>query len=171
MKKALIIIDCQQDFISGALGFPEAGQIVAHIADKAAQGDWADIWLTLDTHDAAFYSCSREGRHLPIAHCIKGTPGHALDPRLQPFAAPDRCIEKNTFGSDRLLHVLQDGDYDEVHLCGIVTDICVLSNMVIAATALPDARIIIDRRCVGSPDQKMQQMALELMEHLHAEII
>ena len=171
MKKALIIIDCQRDFICGALGFPEAEQVVSRISDKAAQGDWADIWLTLDTHDAAFYSCSREGRHLPIAHCIKGTPGHALDPRLQPFSTPDHCIEKNTFGSDRLLHVLQDGDYDEVHLCGIVTDICVLSNMVIAATALPYARIVVDHSCVGSPDQKMQQMALDLMEHLHAELL
>ena len=79
MKKALIVVDMQKDFVDGALGSPAAEAIVPAVAEKIREFDGDTILVTLDTHDTS-YPQTLEGQKLPISHCIKGTPGHALNP-------------------------------------------------------------------------------------------
>ena len=100
MKKALIVVDMQKDFVDGSLGTPAAQSIVPAVVEKirAFRGD--ALLVTLDTHGADYLQ-TLEGKKLPVPHCIKGTPGHALHSEIQAALSgkPHTLVEKNTFGS------------------------------------------------------------------------
>ena len=129
MKRLLVVVDMQNDFIDGALGTKEAQSIVPAVVKKAeayaAAGD--EVVFTLDTHFDD-YMDTAEGRKLPVPHCIKGTPGWELCGQLKAFEG--RRFEKHTFGSGSLSEYVRGGDYRSVELVGLCTDICVISNAV-----------------------------------------
>ena len=106
MKKFLIVVDMQRDFVDGALGTSEAQGIVENVVHKIEAFD-GEIIVTYDTHGED-YMQTAEGRKLPVPHCIKGTPGWQLNEQVEAALAGRDCtrIEKNTFGSVKLAHML-----------------------------------------------------------------
>lgn len=173
MKNALIVVDYQQDFVSGTLGFPGAEALDAPIAQAVenyrAQG-W-DIIYTLDTHFED-YMDTVEGQKLPISHCIKGTDGHALYGQVaQSRKDGDAVFEKVTFGSIELAAYLSAKNYNHVILCGLVAHICVLSNAVLAKSALPESRIAVAADLTLSPDPADKERALAALSGIHVDVI
>lgn len=172
MKKCLIVVDYQNDFVTGSLGFPQAEALDSGIAEKITQyhqnGD--DVLFTLDTHGDNYLK-TQEGQLLPIAHCIENTGGHALYGKTATCRqAQDRCFCKSTFGSDTLFDYLRQTPYASIELVGVVSNICVLSNAVLAKTAQPETKILIDPACTASGDARLHQAALEVMRGLQIHI-
>ena len=164
MKKLLIVVDYQCDFVNGPLGFPEAVALDDIISNKIAElrADGGDIAFTMDGHKEN-YAETMEGRKLPIPHCIEGTEGRTLYGQTASARRPlDRCILKSTFPALELGTWLKGKDYDEVELCGVVSYQCVLAN-----AALPEAEVVVDAKCVAGPDPALHQKALDVMEALH----
>lgn len=153
MKNILVVVDMQNDFIDGALGTPEAVKIVPKVSELISTFD-GDIYFTLDTHREDYLS-TLEGKNLPVPHCIKGTDGHKLCDALTGFADKARAIiEKPTFGSTELLEILIKENatekIDSVTFVGLCTDICVISNALLAKAALLDAEIkVVASACAG----------------------
>ncbi|MEG2083394.1 MAG: isochorismatase family protein, partial [Oscillospiraceae bacterium] len=131
MKRLLLVIDMQNDFINGTLGTNEASAIVDKVVAKI-QGFDGEIMYTKDTHTVD-YMKTCEGRNLPVQHCIKGTDGWRLQPDIEKVFLDLQCegVEKGTFGSKDLPEIIMkkfpDG-LDEIELIGLCTDICVISN-------------------------------------------
>ena len=169
MKELLIVVDYQKDFVDGALGFAGAealdGPIARRIAAVRAGG--GDVIFTMDTHGAG-YADTMEGKKLPVAHCLKDTPGWQLYGQVGASLLPgDPVFEKETFPSLDLADWLRERDYDTVELCGLVSHICVLSNAVMVKAALPNAAITVDARLTASYDPDLHQKALDVLEGIH----
>ncbi len=173
MKRCLIVVDYQVDFVCGTLGNASAaaidGAIAALIGKKRAEG--YDIIFTLDTHEAD-YMDTREGRYLPVAHCIRGTKGHGLYGQAADAQREgDAVFCKETFGSKGLYEHMRREGYGRVELCGVVTNICVISNAVLVKTALPEADVAVHGACCASNDEKLHQAALDVMASFQVDII
>jgi nicotinamidase/pyrazinamidase len=173
MKKCLLVIDYQKDFVTGALGFPKAKTLAYGIRnminDFKRQGH--DVIYTFDTHDQTYLQ-TQEGKKLPIEHCIKGTDGHRLEPHIEALKTDeDVSFEKGAFGSLELGSYLRKTCYDTVECVGLVTNMCVLSNAVIAKAALPEARIIIHQDLCASFDDELHDAAIRTMESMQMEIV
>ncbi|MBQ8292334.1 MAG: cysteine hydrolase [Bacilli bacterium] len=172
MKKLLIVVDYQNDFVTGSLGFKKAVDIEKGIFERVKEyeenGD--DVIFTLDTHEASYLK-TEEGIYLPVEHCLKGTNGHELYGLVKEVAKNHLLIEKATFPSHKLLNYLLDKEYECIELCGVVTNICVISNAIIVKAALPNAHIVINQKLCASNDEVMEQKALEVMKNLQMEII
>ena len=169
--KVLAVIDMQNDFISGALGTFAAQTIVPvvrrRIAEARAAGD--AVVFTLDTH-ADDYLSTHEGRLLPVKHCIQGTPGWQISHDPQPFAA--NVVDKLSFGSISLPRLLaQEGTPESIELCGLCTDICVISNALLAKAFLPNAHIAVDSEASAGVTRESHCNALKAMEMCHIEIL
>jgi nicotinamidase/pyrazinamidase len=168
MKKVLIVVDMQKDFVDGTLGSPAAAAIVPAAAKKILESDHDAILVTLDTHDADYLQ-TLEGQKLPVPHCIKGTPGHALDHDIQ-LALEGKnyiSVEKHTFGSFDVPQILAEkypGEALEVELLGLCTDVCVISNALILRASFPDAKISVDARCCAGVTEETHQAALTAMK-------
>lgn len=165
MKKCLVVIDYQNDFVSGVLGFSKAKKLEARIAEKikAYRKSGNDVLFTLDTHTENYLE-SFEGRNLPVSHCIEGTDGHELFGEVGKLKLPsDKMFEKPTFGSDKLYEYLKSTQYATIELVGVVTNICVISNAVLAKTSQPETEIIVDASCVASNDESLNRAALSVM--------
>ena len=170
---ALVVVDYQVDFVNGALGFPGAEKleplILAKIADCRKSG--GQVIFTLDTHGENYLETA-EGKKLPVPHCIKGTPGHALYGKVAEAVTPDDIvIEKPAFGSLELADLLRRISPEEVELCGLVTDICVISNAIIAKAALPETELVVDAACTAGPDPALHEKGLDVMEGLQITVI
>ncbi len=162
MKKLLIVVDMQNDFIDGSLGSAEALAIVPRVAEKIRGWD-GELVFTLDTHGEGYLE-TNEGRHLPVRHCIKGERGHKLAPEIEAARAGRGVImEKPSFGSLSLADMLREKNYDEVTLVGLCTDICVISNAMIAKAALPEADVYVDASCCAGVTQNSHKNALSAM--------
>ena len=164
--KLLVVVDFQNDFVNGSLGFPGAEKLEDRILRKIQKYliDGDEVVFTLDTH-AANYLDTEEGRNLPILHCIKDTPGHKLYgkvARISKFASA--IFEKGTFGCEALFEYILDGKYEEIELVGLVSNICLLANAVIAKTAAPYARISVDASCTGSYSAELGEKSLDVMD-------
>lgn len=171
--KCLIVVDYQVDFVSGSLGSAAAAALDAAIAARIrlAREQGEDVIFTLDTHEAQYLS-TREGRYLPVSHCIRGTEGHALYGKVATERrAEDAVFCKETFGSKALFFHLMEKRYDAVELCGVVTNICVISNAVLAKTALPEADVRVNAALCASNDAALHQKALEVMASFQVDII
>ena len=127
MKKLLVVVDMQKDFIDGSLGTKEAVAIVQNVAAKirAYQDAGQEVVFTYDTHSENYLD-TQEGKKLPVVHCIKGTPGWELDEALQEFEG--KKFEKPTFGSTELGNWAKEQQFSGIELIGLCTDICVISN-------------------------------------------
>jgi nicotinamidase-related amidase len=173
MKKFLITVDMQKDFVDGALGSAEAVAIVPAAARKIREFD-GDIFVTFDTHSENYMQTS-EGRHLPVPHCIKGTPGWELDATIaDALKGKDFTpVEKITFGSvdlPGLLREAADGEEFSVQLIGLCTDICVISNALLIKAAFPEAEISVDSACCAGVTPAKHEAALETMRSCQIEV-
>ena len=171
--KALVVVDYQVDFVNGALGFEGAEKLEDIILGKITKcrADGGQVIFTLDTHGEDYLSTS-EGKKLPVVHCIDGTEGHALYGKVREAVTDsDIVIKKPAFGSMELGDYLMRGGFDEVELCGLVTDICVISNAMIAKAALPEARITVDGSACGTASAEAHVRALESMRGVQIEVL
>ncbi|MDR0964120.1 MAG: cysteine hydrolase [Clostridium sp.] len=163
MKKLLIVVDMQNDFIDGSLGTDMAQAIVSNVKAKIqaykAKGD--AVLFTRDTHPENYLE-TREGTYLPVAHCIKGTNGHRIFRELD--TTDCEIFDKPTFGSLELAKHVAEGGYDEVELCGLCTDICVVSNALILKAQLPEAEISVDGACCAGVTVESHKAALLTMK-------
>ncbi len=164
MQHILIVVDMQADFIDGALGTAEACAIVPLVKEKILQFDGKVIY-TRDTHETD-YMQTREGKYLPVPHCIRGTDGWQLHPELRGVRDED-VIDKPTFGSIQLLEKLREENennpIESITLIGLCTDICVISNAMLLKAALPEADIRIDAACCAGVTPQSHQTALDAM--------
>ena len=164
-QRVLVVIDMQNDFITGSLGTKEAQAIVEKVCRKI-QGFDGEVLFTLDTHGPDYLE-TQEGRLLPVAHCIKGTPGWELEPRVRALCKTTP-IEKPTFGSTGLADVLQakhiyGGGLDEVVFVGLCTDICVVSNALLVKARLPEVLLTVDASCCAGVTPEAHQHALAVL--------
>lgn len=170
--KALIVIDMQNDFLTGSLGNKEASSIVPAVIKEIDSFD-GEVYATLDTHGPDYLS-TNEGHYLPVPHCLLGTPGHEIEPRvLQALEAhPHYCggINKPTFGFDGWDRYLSD-DIEEIELIGVCTDICVMANAVLLKTRYPNAKILVKASCCAGVTPKLHQEALDVMKSLQVEVL
>jgi len=171
MKKLLIVVDYQNDFVDGTLGFPGAEKlhepICAKIEEYIGRGD--AVVFTKDTHRPDYLE-TREGTHLPVVHCVRGTNGHALYGRLEELAKGCLVFEKYTFGSDRLFDYLRSSGFSEIELVGLVSNICVLTNAILAKTALPEADIIVDASCTDSYDKDLNDKTFDVLSGIQVRV-
>ena len=142
MKKLVVVVDMQKDFVDGALGTKAAQAIVPETVRFLSElGPDTDVVFTRDTHFEN-YMDTREGKKLPVPHCIRGTEGWEIIPELAAFSERAvRIFDKPTFGSTELAEFVKEQGYDEVTLFGLCTGICVLSNAVTVKAFVPEADI------------------------------
>ena len=176
-KKLLIVVDYQKDFVDGALGNPAAAAIEENIVKKIEEyrglGENGQVIFTYDTHGENYME-TQEGVNLPVPHCIEGTEGWELYGKVAGMREEgDVCFAKRTFGSIELGDYLKDkGDeYESVEFCGVVTNICVISNMVVTKAAMPEVPILVDPSCCASNDPVLEAKAYDIMENLHAKVL
>ncbi len=174
MKKILIVVDMQNDFIDGALGTPEAVSIVPHVVDKIS-GFSGDIFYTRDTHFEN-YRETQEGRNLPVPHCIQGTHGWKLRDSIQAACDAKEAVgvDKLTFGSKDLPHILAKRypeGLDSIELIGLCTDICVISNALLLKACFPETKISVDSSCCAGVTPKSHENALLAMKMCQVEIL
>lgn len=170
MKKLLIVVDMQNDFITGTLGTPQAQAILPAVKAKIEnrrQGGWT-VLFTRDTHSADYLS-TQEGQYLPVAHCIEGTQGHLIAEDLNTEGC--QVLDKPNFGSLELADLAAKGDYAEVELCGLCTDICVVSNALILKAAIPETTVSVDARCCAGVTAESHQAALLIMKMCQVKVI
>ena len=172
MKKLLIVVDMQKDFIDGTLGTAEAVAIVDNVASyiEKCDSEGYEIVFTRDTHGED-YMDTQEGRKLPVVHCIKDTEGWQIDKKLRGYAEGRRIFDKPTFGSVELMNYVIEQAYDEIQLLGLCTDICVISNAMLVKAALPEARICVVAGCSAGVTPESHNNALEAMKSCQIEVI
>lgn len=173
MEKILVVIDMQKDFISGALKNEDAMKIVPYVKEKIedAKAKGWNVLFTKDTHEDDYME-TEEGKHLPVPHCIRNTDGWNIIDELEADKFADEVIEKETFGSTALAEVFmkQKENIKEVEFIGVCTDICVISNVLMAKAILPNKKIRVDAAgCAGVTPQS-HDTAISAMEACHIEV-
>ena len=174
MKRFLVAVDLQKDFVDGALGSPEAVAMIPAAAKKIRGFD-GEIFVTLDTHFEN-YMQTAEGQKLPVPHCIKGTPGWELDRKIKKALEKKSyvAVEKNTFGSVRLPALIAEaaaGEEFSVVIIGLCTDICVVSNALLIKANFPEAEISVDPACCAGVTPEKHEAALETMRSCQIDIL
>ena len=175
MKKTLIVVDMQNDFIDGALGTKEAQAIVPNVKKKIeeykARGD--EIIFTRDTHFENYLK-TNEGKHLPVEHCIENTHGWNVAEELD--AVDCEHINKTSFGHP-YWDIIKDGEsvlvrfLDEIEIVGVCTDICVVSNALILKALYPESNITVDASCCAGVTPESHQAALTTMKMCQINVI
>ena len=175
MKRILVIVDLQNDFVDGSLGTPEAVSILPRVAEKIRSFDGDAIYVTYDTHYGN-YPDTLEGKRLPVVHCQEGTPGWALAPAIGEALSGRqyRPVVKKTFGTFDIVRDLKErypGEEIEAELLGLCTDICVVSNALILRAGFPDAVIRVDAACCAGVTPEKHEAALETMRSCQIDVI
>ena len=171
MKNCLIVIDMQNDFISGSLGSEDAKKIVPKVKERIenAIADCYDLYFTKDTHPKNYLE-TMEGKKLPIEHCIENTPGHNICDELKDFEKNAKKIFiKYTFGCEELPKYLSE--YDNIYILGLCTDICVVSNALLIKTFYPEKNIFVEKDCCAGTSKENHEAALTVMKCCHIDII
>ncbi len=173
MKKFLVVVDMQKDFVDGALGTKEAQAIIPAVVKKIKEFD-GDIFATLDTHGED-YMDTPEGRKLPVPHCIKGTDGWKLDAKVEEALAGKKytAVEKPTFGSVELPDMIREAAGDEelsIEVIGLCTDICVVSNVLLLKAAFYESPISVDSACCAGVTPEKHEAALETMRSCQIDV-
>ncbi len=172
--KILLIVDMQNDFVSGALKNKNTLKIVKNIENKASKFK-GKIFFTQDTHFDKSYLNTQEGKRLPIKHCIKGTNGHKIVKSLQKFVNKNNVISKSTFGCKKLIplfNVLNKKEkITEIILVGTCTDICVISNALLLKTYFPEILISVDQNCCAGTTIENHNAAIKTMSNSQINII
>ena len=175
MNRYLFVIDYQKDFVDGALGFPGAEKLDEGIAAKVRAYGKGHVLFTRDTHFENYLE-TREGKNLPVVHCIKGTPGwecYGETARaLAEVEAP--AIDKLVFGmdiTDPATAAVLPRQADEIELVGLVSNICVVSNAVVLQSKYPEATIVVDAACTASFDKELNEKVLDVLQGLQVKVI
>lgn len=175
MNRYLFVIDYQNDFVDGALGFPGAEKLDAGIAARVRAYGPGRVLFTRDTHFGNYLD-TREGRLLPVPHCIKGTPGWEVYGQtakaLAEVEAP--AIDKLVFGmdvSDPAIAAVLPASADEIELVGLVSNICVVSNAVVLQSKYPEATILVDAQCTDSFDKGLHEKVLDVLSGFQVKVI
>lgn len=181
MADLLIVVDMQNDFIDGSLGTKEAQAIIPKVINRCEDyydDRYHNIVFTKDTHFPNYLE-TYEGRHLPIKHCIKGTLGWEIPNYLEDFIRSnnENVVEKYTFAYmnwPQIISKIQDEEYDTIYnieLCGLCTDICVISNALVLRGLYQDMNIIVDSNCCAGTTPERHKAALEVMKSCQIEVI
>jgi nicotinamidase-related amidase len=173
MKKLLVVVDYQNDFVDGSLGFPKAKLLENKIAEKinTYREDDDEVVFTFDTHEENYLE-TQEGKNLPVPHCIRLTAGWELYGSIaDSVQKDDKCFCKPCFGSKEFFEYLSKNEYSQIELVGVVTNICVISNAVLAKTALPEVPVVIDASCTASNDVTLHEKALDVLQSMQFQII
>ena len=175
MNRYLFVIDYQNDFVDGALGFPGAETLDEKIAAKIRAYGKGRVFFTRDTHFADYLD-TREGKNLPVVHCVKGTPGWQVYGQtaqaLEEVEAP--AIDKLSFGmdlSDPAVASALPESADEIELVGLVSNICVLSNAVVLQSRYPQATITVDAACTASFDPGLHEKVLDVLTGIQVRVM
>lgn len=183
-KDYLIVVDMQNDFVTGALGTPEAQAIVPKVIEKIKNWN-GPVLYTEDTHNNTYLE-TEEGKHLPVEHCIRGTKGwEVVDEVLDAIPLKDSLnYEKHGFGCKAMMEDLYDAvygthngrfhyDYDvnSITLIGLCTDICVISNAMMLKSSIWNTPIIVDASCCAGVTPESHKNALAAMKMCQIEII
>lgn len=172
MRKILLVIDMQNDFIDGALGTVEARAIVDRTAQLIERFPAQDVIATRDTHTERYLE-TQEGRNLPVAHCVRGTSGWELHPRIAAALRDALIVDKPTFGSkelvERLCRMAEQEELD-ITLVGLCTDICVVSNALLVKAFLPETPIHVIASCCAGVNPASHQAALDTMRMCQIQI-
>lgn len=170
LHRLLVVIDMQNDFVSGSLGTEEAGKIVPAVVEKVKdylqRGD--DVLFTRDTHGTD-YLHTQEGRKLPVEHCLFQTWGWEIIDELKPYV--QKSFDKPTFGSLELTAYVAEKGYQDIELAGLCTDICVVSNALLLKANLLEAEIAVDSACCAGVTPETHKAALTTMEMCQVRII
>ena len=175
MNRYLFVIDYQNDFVDGALGFPGAEKLDEAIAAKVRAYGKGRVLFTRDTHYPDYLS-TREGRNLPVIHCVKGTPGWEVYGETAKALAEveAKAIDKLVFGmdiTDPATAAVLPETADEIELVGLVSNICVVSNAVVLQSKYPEATIIVDAACTDSFDRGLHDKVLDVLEGFQVKVI
>ncbi|GFI08220.1 MAG: cysteine hydrolase [Lachnospiraceae bacterium] len=167
MKKLLLVIDMQNDFINGALGTKEAEAIVPNVVKRIQEFE-GDVLYTRDTHSEDYME-TQEGKNLPVPHCIKGTPGWELCPELKALrdAGHSPVLDKLTFGAKDLpayLETRYPRGLESVELIGLCTDICVISNAMVLKAFFPELPVSVTASCCAGVTPESHENALNAMK-------
>lgn len=177
--RILVVVDYQNDFVDGALGFPGAEKldekIVSRIKEYLDNGD--TVFYTMDTHTNDYLN-TREGKQLPVPHCIIGTKGWELYGKVGETLKDGVnavMLKKSTFGvspsvMDSELFNFKD-DVESVELCGLVTNMCVVSNAVVFQAKFPNAQIIVDSNLCDSFDRSLHEQTLNVLKGMQVKVI
>lgn len=175
MNRYLFVIDYQNDFVDGALGFPGAEKLDAKIAAKVRAYGKGHVLFTRDTHFENYLD-TREGRNLPVLHCVKGTQGWEVygetAKALAEVEAP--AIDKLSFGmdvTDPATAAALPEQADEIELVGLVSNICVVSNAVVLQSRYPEATILVDAACTDSFDKALHEKVLDVLGGFQVKVV
>ena len=175
MNRYLFVIDYQKDFVDGALGFPGAEKLDEKIAAKVRSYGKGKVLFTRDTHFENYLE-TREGRNLPVKHCIRGSEGWQVygetAKALKEAEAPG--IDKLVFGmdiTDPATAAVLPERADEIELVGLVSNICVVSNAVVLQSKYPEATVIVDAACTDSFDKALHEKVLDVLEGFQVKVI
>jgi len=169
--KILIVVDMQKDFIDGALGSEQARAIVPNVAAKIKgyKNSGGAVLFTQDTHDEDYLK-TQEGVNLPVVHCVEGTDGWRIDERID--TSDMKIYKKNIFASIELAEDLSRVDgIEEIEICGLCTDICVVSNALLIKAKLPEVKITVDAACCAGATKESHQAALLTMKMCQINIL
>lgn len=167
MKKLLVVVDMQKDFVTGCLGTKEACEITDNVAEYVKNFD-GDVVFTMDTHGENYME-TQEGNKLPVPHCLKGSDGWEIVPELKAYV--NKVFEKPTFGSKELADFVSGNEYESITLIGVCTGICVLSNAILIKAFAPEVpvRVIAGLCACVTPDT--HETALRAMETCQIEVV
>lgn len=183
MKKILVVVDMQNDFIDGPLGTPEAVSIVDKVCAKIREDEWDWIIRTMDTHDDGYLG-TQEGEKLPVVHCVKDTAGWCSNEDVRHAIQEAQCcsafLPKHAFGSVQLMQyfyevypfsIQDEQETFELTLIGVCTDICVISNALLLKAHYPEMKIVVDAACCAGTTPEKHRMALEVMKSCQVEVV
>lgn len=159
----LVVIDMQNDFIYGSLGNKECVDVVDNVVkliEKFKQEN-KDIYFTRDTHYDNYLQ-TQEGKYLPVPHCLKDSDGWQVIDVLKEYVTDNNVIDKPSFGSLELKNYLEK--YDTIYICGVCTDICVISNAMILKAAYPETKIVVLKDCCAGVSIQSHDNALKAMQ-------
>ena len=175
MAQYLFVIDYQNDFVDGALGFPGAEKLDEKIAAKVRAYGKGHVLFTRDTHFENYLS-TREGRNLPVEHCIKGSHGWQVygETAAALREVEAKAIDKLVFGmdvTDPAIAAVLPEKADEIELVGLVSNICVVSNACVLQSRYPEATITVDAACTDSFDKALHEKVLDVLAGLQVNVI
>ncbi len=165
----LIVVDMQVDFITGSLGSKDAKAIVPAVVNKV-KNFAGRVIFTRDTHFDNYLQ-TQEGTKLPVVHCIKDTAGWQICDELKPYVKT--VVDKETFASMDLPRIIKDfgENIEKIELCGLCTDICVISNAMILKAAFPETPVEVDADCCAGVNKERHNTALDAMRAVQIEIL
>ena len=168
--KTLIVIDIQNDFVTGALGTKEAVAVLPNIKKKidAYLVSGNEVIFTRDTHGENYLK-TNEGRHLPVIHCIKGTEGWQIVKEID--CSGCEHIDKPSFGYTNWAGIFKDRKMTEIEIVGLCTDICVISNALILKAVFPETDITVDASCCAGVTPQAHKAALLAMKSCQVNVI